>query len=59
MSAQGQNCAKRADEKTSNEVMCSKLSAVIATANFQQKEPNKKNLLIFKRNCKRKGLAKL
>jgi hypothetical protein len=38
--------------------MCSKFSAVIATANFQQKKQNK-SLQISKQNCRRKASAKL
>jgi hypothetical protein len=56
MSAQGQNCAKRADKKTSNEVMCSKLSAIIATATSNKKNEVKKICWILNEILSEKGL---
>ncbi len=38
---------KKANKNTSNETTCSKLSAVVATANFQQKEWNEKEFCGF------------
>jgi hypothetical protein len=40
-------------------VTCSKLSAVVATADFQQRKTKEKDLWIPKRNPKREALAKL
>jgi hypothetical protein len=40
-------------------VTCSKLSAVVATADFQQRKTKEKDLLIPRRNLKREVLAKL
>jgi hypothetical protein len=63
MSAQGRKTAQ--GEQTTGhkkyeqqKQTCSKLSAVVATADFQQKEQNK-SLQISKQNHKRKELAKL
>ncbi len=51
---------KRNEQKYEQETLtCSKLSAVVATANFQQKKNEEKDLWIPKRNRKRKALAKL
>jgi hypothetical protein len=37
----GSNCAKK-NKNTGNKSLCSKLSAVVATANFQQRKTKKK-----------------
>jgi hypothetical protein len=59
-------CQPRVELRKRNEqeyeqqnLMCSKLSAVVATANFQQRKNKEKDLWIPKRNRKRKALAKL
>ncbi len=59
MSTQGRNCAKEKDKKKIQKVMCSKLSSVVATADFQQKKTKEKDLWIPRRNLKREALAKL
>jgi hypothetical protein len=46
MSAQGRKLRKKWT-KDEYEIMCSKLSAVVATANFQQKERSKKMVCRF------------
>ncbi len=46
-------------EYEQHKLTCSKLSAVVATDNFQQRKKKKKDLWIPKWNRKRKALAKL
>jgi hypothetical protein len=51
---------KRNEQKYDQQKLtCSKLSAVVATANFQHKKNEEKDLWIPKHNRKRKALAKL
>jgi hypothetical protein len=41
----GSNCAKRTNKNMGNKIkMCSKLSAMVAMANFQQKKRNGKSV---------------
>jgi ribosomal protein L20 len=60
MSAQGRTAQKKRTKKYEQQkVTCSKLSAVVATADFQQKKRKEKDLWILRQNLKREALAKL
>ncbi len=59
MSAQGRTAQKKRIKYEQQKLTCSKLSAVVATADFQQKKTKGKDLWIPKRNRKREALAKL
>jgi hypothetical protein len=62
MSAQGRKLHKEFGQQytkiQATKRTCSKMSAVVAMANYQQKKQNK-SLQISERNRKRKALAKL
>ncbi len=59
MSAQGRTAKRNEPKYEQQKLTCSKVSAVAATANFQQKRNKRKDCRIPKWNRKRKALAKL
>ncbi len=59
MSAQGRTVQKERTKYKQQKLTCSKFSAVVATADFQQKKIKEKDLWIPKRNRKLEALAKL